>query len=339
MDLGNKQTKLKSGKIEKVLPSYFVEASLYGNRDFFKSVKAKKDTKDFESINDQGITYAWGTELDVESISHVTDASGFGLGRYESRNFKLLVDFALAELAYEENTNDTVYVDVVTGLPSADYKSTKIKQTVTNVIEGAHLVNVNNKPINIVVENVFILPQPLGTLYNIVANDKGEIKDTPLKDANIGVVDIGGGTVLIDALRSMNLVDDNREQFQTGAYSLYRDIITELSKNAILISEYELERVIRLNPEKWSPDGNKQIDLTPAIKKQSKLYTRRLVGNIRSTYKGFGRMQKILLTGGAANLIDYDELQQELPKLVHIVEESELANVRGFYKYGKTQVR
>ena len=339
LDLGNKQTKLKSEKIEKVLPSYFVETSLYGNRNYFTSLKAEKDSKDFESINDKGFTYAWGTELDVESIRQVTDSSGFGLSRYTSREFQLLVDFALAELAYEENTDKTVYVDVVTGVPSADFKSAQILQAVAKAIKGNHTVTVNDKQINVCVEKLFIIPQPLGTIYNIIANDKGAIVDSQYLNANIGVVDIGGGTVLIDAIRSMNLVDDNREQLQTGAYSLYKSITTELSASDVILNEYELERVIRLNSGVWSPDGNKMIDLNSAIQNQSKLYTRRLASSIKTTYKGFGRMQKIILTGGAANLINYDELNQELRGLVHVVEDSELANVRGFYKYAIEKVR
>lgn len=339
LDLGNKQTKLKSEKMEKVLPSYFVETSLYGNRDFFASLKAKKDSKDFESINDQGYTYAWGTELGVESIGQVTDTSGFGLSRYTSREFQLLVDFALAELAYEEGTNNTVYVDVVTGLPSGDFKSTQILQAVAKAIKGVHAVSVNGTKINVCVEKLFIVPQPLGTIYNIIANEKGVIVDSQYLNANVGVVDIGGGTVLIDALKSMNLVDDNRDQLQTGAYSLYKSITTELSSSDIILTEYELERVIRLNSGLWSPNGNAEIDLNPAIQNQSKAYTRRLTSSIKTTYKGFGRMQKILLTGGTANLLDLDELKVELRGLAHIVEDSELANVRGFFKYGQQKVR
>lgn len=335
LDLGNKQTKLKSAKIEKVFPSYFVEAELYGNRSFFGSVKAERDIKDYESTNDKGVTYVWGTELDL-TVS-VTDTAGFGLSRYTSREFQLLADFALAEIAWLENTEEPVYVTVVTGLPSEDFKNAKITETVAQVLKGTHTVTIGNKVVTVIVDKLLIIPQPLGTVMDMVSDENGETIDKEFATANVGVVDIGGGTVLIDALRSMNMADDTREQLNKGAYSLFKQITTALTEDNIVLSEYELERAIRLTGGIWSPDNIQRYDLNPWIAIQSNIYTRRLASSIKTTYKGFGRMQQILITGGAAKLIDFEELQTSLFGLAHIVSDPEISNVRGFYKYGKSK--
>ena len=337
LDLGNKQTKIKSEKIEKVFPSYFVEASLYGNRSFFGALKAERDTKDYESTNDKGTTYVWGTELDL-SVS-VTDTAGFGLSRYTSREFQLLADFALAEMASYENCDEPVSATVVMGLPSEDFKNSKILEHVAEVMKKTHVVTINsNKIVTVIVDKLYVIPQPLGTVMDIVSDINGVIVDKQFATANIGVVDVGGGTVLIDALRSMNMADDTREQLNKGAYSLYKQITTSLTRDNIVLSEYELERAIRLTDGKWTPDTVHTHDLNPWITAESKIYTRRLASSIKSTYKGFGRMQKILITGGTANLLDVEELQKSLFGLAYIVPESELSNVRGFYKYGKSKV-
>lgn len=337
LDLGNKQTKIKSEKIEKVFPSYFVEASLYGNRSYFGSIKAEQDIRDYESTNDQGVTYVWGTELDL-TVS-VTDTAGFGLARYSSREFQLLTDFALAELAYLEDVNEEMSITVVTGLPSDDFKNDKILEKVAEVIKGKHTVTINgNRIITVNVEKLFIIPQPLGTVTDIVYDDDGEIVNKDFATANVGVVDIGGGTVLIDALRSMNMADDTRAQLNKGAYSLYKQITTALTASNIELTEYELERAIRKSDSIWCPDGLQKHDLKPWILVESRIYTRRVASAIKTAYKGFGRMQKILLTGGAAHLIDIDELQSALFGLAHIVRDPELSNVRGFYKYGKSKI-
>lgn len=337
LDLGNKQVKLKSEKSEKVLPGYFVEASQYGNRDLLKFTKGKKDARDFESPNDKGFTYVWGKDLDVDMIEQVTDASGFGLARYTSREFQLLADFALAELArdYEESKTNLV-VNVVTGLPTGDFNNNKITEAVANVLKGAHIVTVDGEQVTVMVNKLWILPQPLGTVINYVSDESGTVVNHELDEANVGIVDVGGGTLLIDALRKMNLVEDKRDQLTRGSYTLYKAIIKQLAENDHSLSEYELEQVIRAADNKkylWSPDGIQKIDIGYAIDTQSKLYTRSVTSAIKATYKGFGRMQKILVTGGTANLLNIEELKKDIP-IAQIVKESELANVRGFYKYG-----
>ncbi len=332
LDLGNKQVKLKSAKIERVLPSYFVESELYGNRSFFNDITDDKDTKDFESVHDSGVKYVWGTDLDL--TTDVTDSAGFGLSRYKSREFKLLVDFALAELATHDAVGEeTVTVDVVTGVPSDDYANLKILEQVASVIKGKHLVTVDGKTISIVVENLLIVPQPLGTLYDIVCDDSGEIVEEAFKTANIGLVDVGGGTVLMDSFRSMNMELNKRDQTTNGSYALFRDIIRELNKDNIQISEYELEEAIRKHDGMWSPDNMQKIDLKPVIEAESKKYTRRLISRVKSAYKGLGRLQKVIYTGGTANLLDKEELEDYYGNLLYVVEDAEMANVRGFYKY------
>lgn len=336
LDLGNKQVKLKSEKTEKVLPGYFVEASQYGNRDVMSFTKKEKYVRDFESPNDKGYTYVWGKDLEVAEVT-VTDASGFGLARYTSRVFQLLVDFALAELAldYEESQTNLI-VDVVTGLPTGDFSNKKILEAVAKAIKGAHIVTVDGKQVTVMVNKLWIIPQPLGTVINYIADDTGAVINHELDEVNVGIVDIGGGTLLIDALKKMNLVEDKRDQLPDGAYKLFKLIINQLGEKDYVLTEYELEQVIRKAEDEkylWSPDGIQKIDIGYAIENQSKKYTRSVAGVVRATYKGFGRMQKILVTGGTANLLNLEELKSEIP-IAQIVEDSEMANVRGMYKYG-----
>lgn len=340
LDLGNKQVKLKSEKTEKVLPGYFVEASQYGNRDLLKFAKHEKDARDYESSNDKGFKYVWGKDLDVDMVEQVTDGAGFGLSRYNSREFQLLADFALAELAREyEESLEVINVDVVTGLPTSDFGNKKITEAVAKALKGTHVVTIDGKVYNILVRKLWILPQPLGTVINHITDEKGSRTENEIENANIGIVDIGGGTLLIDALRKMNLVEDKRAQLTRGAYTLFQSIVKELAEEGYMLDEYELEQVLRdtvNNKYFWSPDGIQNIDITPTVEKQVKLYTRSISSAIKATYKGFGRMQKILVTGGTANLINLEELKKEIP-IAEIVKDSEVANIRGFYKYGLTK--
>jgi len=338
LDLGNKQVKIKSAKKTKVLPSRFVEASQYGNRNLLRFAKSEKDVRDFISSKDD-FTYVWGTELDEDVVDIVVDTIGFGSARYSSREFKLLADFALAELAldFPDAQDGILEVAVVTGVPTSDYTQESALEAIKKALKGDHNVTVDEKSLNIRVKKLFVLPQPIGTVINVVTDEEGILKDTPLLNANIGVVDIGGGTVLIDALKKMNMVDDRRNQLSQGAYTLYETVKKHLTAKGYTISEYEVEKVIRDGNDQgkylWSPDGIQKIDITDIVMEQRKIFTRNISSAIKTTYKGFGRMQKILVTGGAANLLIKKLFDDEIG-IAEYMDNSELANVLGFYKYG-----
>src|SRR5690554_7401326 len=118
LDLGNRQVKLMSEKSTKVLPSYFVDASEYGNRDVLKFARTESKMHDYVTQRDADFTYVWGEGLDI-SGKFVTDTIGFN-DRYNSREFRILADFALAELARDFN-EPLLDVVVVTGVPTEDY--------------------------------------------------------------------------------------------------------------------------------------------------------------------------------------------------------------------------
>lgn len=340
LDLGNKRTKMLSYRTDKVFPSYFVEVSQYGHRGILNFAKKKKPTSNFSSDLDKGFTYVWGSDLDVDAIDVITDTIGFGIGRYKSRNFQLLVDFALAELAkdYKEvlNVSGILEVDVSTGLPTDDYMQQDIINLLVNIIKGDHTVIVDGETLTIRVNNLYLLPQPLGTLINEIADEDGNILDSPLTQADIGIVDIGGGTILIDSLRKMNLVENKRTQLEQGAYILYEAIQKELTTRGYIINVYEIEAIVRegSNNESyiWSPDGVQQIDISPIVMHHRLLFTRIIASSIKTAFKGFGRMQVLLVTGGASNLIIKENFIEELP-VARFVNDGEKANIRGFRKH------
>lgn len=343
LDLGNKQAKLKSSKITKVLPAHFVESSQYGNRDLLGFAKKEKSVNDFVSSKDPDFTYVWGTELDVDVVDVVTDTIGFGSGRYKSREFKLLADFALAELAkdFDEAYESILEVAVVTGVPTGDYSQEEALDALQKALKGDHNVKIGDLTLNIRVSKLFILPQPIGTVLEQVSDENGQIQESPLTSANIGVVDIGGGTVLIDALKKMNMAEDKRAQLSRGAFTLYESVVKVMVQKGHTINEYEVESIIRTGNDRekylWSPDGIQTIDITKEVMHQRSLFTRSIISAIKTAYKGFGRMQTILVTGGAANLLLKKEFVDEI-EISHFVSDSELANVNGFYKYGTVKV-
>lgn len=339
LDLGNKQTKLKSSKLEIVLPSRFVIADKYGDADILGFAIKKNLNKRYKSSKSEKV-FEWGKDLKEGSLeSGVIDTMGFGADRYKSDKFNLLVDFALAELAkdYSAARKGFLDVDVQTGIPTEDYYNKDAYQALHDAIMGDHLVYIDEKPVNIRVNSVIITPQPLGTVLNEIVDHKGVKLENPLESANIGVVDIGGGTFLADALRNLHLDKTRKTQLPKGAFVLYLNIKNALSIQKLYPSEHEIEKILLAGGEDekyiYSPDGVQKFDITNIIMKQRKEFTSEIIGEIMNAYRGFGRMQLIFITGGGANLLIRETVEKELG-IVYFVENSQVANVRGFYKKG-----
>lgn len=339
LDLGNKQTKLKSSKLEIVLPSRFVIADKYGDNDLLSYATKKDSNKRYKSNKDETL-YVWGKELKEESIdSGIIDTMGFGAERYKSHNFGLLVDFALAELAkdYAGSKKGFLEVDVETGLPTEDYYNDEANKAMIDAIKGDHMVYIDESPVHIRVKSVSVTPQPLGTIINEIADYKGNLQLDPLNRTNVGVVDIGGGTFLADALRNLKLDETRKVQLPKGAYMLYLNVKHALSKANLYPSEYEIEKILLDGGEtgkyNYSPDGVQNYDITKVVMEERKKFTREIIGEIMNAYRGFGRLQLIFVTGGGANLLIHDMLNKEL-QIVYFVEYSQSANARGFYKQG-----
>lgn len=338
LDLGNRQVKLMSEKSTKVLPSYFVDAEEYGNRDVLAFAKGDSKTSDYTSERDSGYTYVWGEGLDAGTKT-VTDTIRSD-GRYNTREFKLLIDFSLAELArdFSESREGILDVVVVTGVPTEDYSKPEIVNQVISSIKGVHSATIDGVSHAVRVHKVYVLMQPVGTAVDIMVDALGEVKDdVDIDESLVGIVDCGGGTVLIDAFDSMNLDKKNRKQMFEGAYTLYSDIRNRVTNEYSSITDNEVERLLRDGAANetylWSPNGRETYDLTDIVMNERNRYTRKVASTVNSTYKANKRMKTVYVTGGTANLLIKSEFEYTVPNAVFVAD-SETANVRGFYKYG-----
>lgn len=339
LDLGNRQVKLMSEKGTKVLPSYYVDAAEYGNREVLAFAKSEGKTHDYVTQRDPDFTYVWGEGLDV-SGKFVTDTIGFS-GRYNSHEFRILADFALAELArdFKESSKGIIDVVVVTGVPTEDYEKDETIEQITNALKGVHSATIDGVTHVVRVHDVYVLMQPVGTAIDVMVDVNGSIiEDNDVEEGFVGIVDVGGGTVIIDAFDRMNLDTKNRMQLEEGAYSLYTAIKNEVNKHhGRTINEHEVERIVREGNEReiytWSPNGRETIDLSSIVMTERKRYTRKVASAVKSTYKAIARMKTVYVTGGTANLLIKSEFERTIP-IVQFVRDSETANVRGFYKYG-----
>lgn len=340
LDLGNRQAKMMNDSVIKVYPSYYLDSAELGNRSLLGNFNLNTVTKDYVSSKDHSSTYVWGSDLDVENVQVIDTIST--KNRYSSKYYKVLVDMAIGEMVvdYPNTKNKIVDCVLVSGVPSNDFMSEETLDELSKVLKGDHSITINGDKYYIRVQEVHFLPQPIGTLFNEIIDDNGDMLDSSLNNSNVGIVDLGGLTILIDLVSKMRLETDKRVQLESGAFTLYDAITKDLITAGYRINVYEVEKVIRkynVNGEYlWSPDGVHTVNITDFVMNNRIRFTKRVANSVKTIYKGFDRIQTILVTGGASNLLIKDEFISEVPN-AQFIDNSDVANVKGFYKFGLTQ--
>jgi|SRR5690625_4198772 len=339
LDLGNHQTKIKSSKKEKVLPSKFAYYSDLGNQSTSISDK-KSDINEYSTIFDDDFSYAWGSDIGQAKVRTFLDTIGFE-ERYSSNNFKLLSTFAIGELAkdFEEAKNGILDVNIVTGVPTDEFNEVAVK-SIMKVLKSDHNITINGERLAVRVNEVKVLPQPTGTVYNEMLGSEGTILKEEYENETISIVDCGGGTILIDTLNDMNLSETGRTQEEYGAHALYDEIILDCQNNGISINKNEIERIIKQQKGEYiyQPNKNESLDITKIVKRNILKYTNTLLSIVDSTFKGTSHIDTLFFTGGGANIIDKDLVLNRFKRAI-FVENSQSANVNGFYKFGLATIR
>lgn len=212
---------------------------------------------------------------------------------------------------------------VVTGLPVEYYARDKGKAEDQVRSVASHL--------GLKVGGVRVIPQPFGSFYDhILGMDGAPTMTESLR--LVGVVDVGQHTtdyILIKNLR------DNLERasgsMTGGVFQIIdrvrRDLISRYDRDNITISEAE-ECVLKGRPIKIK---GKDIEVSDIVQSQIRAVAQGIVGEIKSRWAHEGEPELVLLTGGGILLRSY---LQGISHSTQVIEGAQLANARGYYKFG-----
>lgn len=352
IDLGNKQTKMTDGKNTYVYPSVLLPEK--NIRSAF-SLGAVEGMTEFKSSSENGAFY-WGPAILEYGKDNLRDSLSADR-RYFNRIFKQLCVFALAKLSndYDLAHEGVLVVDrVVAGLPSADYENDENVNQVKKIFSGQHLVEIDGNPVTLKVKEVNVIPQSTGTLLDIVYKgfdaekpEKSKITKAQLElrdlvqRGKIGIVDIGGGTVLLDMLVRGALSPQHRNQLNRGANSLYEAIANDIMKEHNVNADvHVVETMVREGMTTghfiYKRSMNNKFEVTDIVTSEIREWTLEAVDNINSTFKSMGDIDILLVTGGGSEIVDKELMEEEFPEVpVKFVEGAETANVLGFWHQGR----
>lgn len=252
--------------------------------------------------------------------------------RVDDPSARVLVLTALALFTpWEEET-----FNVVTGLPSAFYASTK--DAWQNQFRGAFTVRFSDggepKEKRIFIDKMRVVPQPFGTLYDRTLNGTGQVVDKELSRQTVGVVDIGFKTTDFAVARGMEYIDRLSGSITTGLSSAYSSIAARLRTDYQIHREnHEMDEIVERGQVRIA---GKPQDISHIKQEAFERVAQRVLTELESMWN-YRDLDVMLVTGGGGTaLSDYVLARFDNARLV---DEAQLANVRGYAKLASSIFR
>jgi plasmid segregation protein ParM len=161
--------------------------------------------------------------------------------RVEDPSARLLFLAALTEVAKESES-----FSVVTGLPVNWYAD---REKVVEQLSGRHVVRrVNGRQVvyRFAVDEVLVVPQPFGSLFDAILDPQGQIVDEGLAQGRLAVIDVGTYTtdyVLVDRLRYVERGSGTLATAMSKAYQLVGRSI--LDTYGLELRMHQVDRAVR----------------------------------------------------------------------------------------------
>lgn len=212
---------------------------------------------------------------------------------------------------------------LVTGLP-VDYYADRHK-----VIE---IFNGRQMPNNIQAERVRVIPQPFGTLFDLLLNLNGSMKDETFASQSIGIIDVGHHTT--DCIRVDDLTYIERDSRSTHGMSIAFEAIAREMKAKMALSltpDRFVERMIR----RWieHPPSRPPRFLADLVRSTLEDLADQIAAFAKTLWSQDEFPDRVILTGGGAHLIG-SLLKERIIDLI-VAPDPHLANVRGYFKYSQ----
>jgi plasmid segregation protein ParM len=291
-----------------------------------------------------------GSDSDCDHLHVTIDDKSYFVGDYAEqqsnvRQFtldqeKLITDFVkiLALTVAGKFPNTEAPVNIVSGLPVSYYKEHNTR--FAKLLTGQHTITYH-KPDGksttkrLFVKKVRMMPQPLGSFFNILMDDKGKITNMDLTKQKVGIIDIGFRTTDFTIFDKLRYIDRGSTTMDTGISKIFRVIANRLhEKSGINVELYRLYNAVETGLIKMR---GQEYDISKIRDQVFKQSAETIANDIDRLWAEDWDIDSIILTGGGCTELA-GHLQSLIAGNVIPVDKSKdarLNNVRGYLKYGK----
>ncbi len=320
----------------------FTKASNGKESLMFKSILGEASEINF--VSDFGnTTFTSNLHVTIEDNSYFV--GDFAEQQSAARQFtleheKLLSDFVkiLALTVVGRFADKEIPINVVSGLPVGYYR--KNNKLFSKILLGHHKVIYHEPGGNKVIKKVFInkvrmMPQPLGSFFNLLMDDKGGIINMEMTSQKVGVVDIGFRTTDVTIFDSLRYVERGSRTIDTGISHCFSVIANKLhEKCGVAVELYRLYNAVETGTIKLKGQEYNITNIRDQVYQQT---AETIANDLNRLWSSDWDIDSIILTGGGSM-----ELSKFLQPLIQgdIIPiknniDLRLNNVLGYLKYGK----
>ena len=243
----------------------------------------------------------------------------------------------LAVSACAPLTNGAEPLRIVTGLPISFFR--KHKDTLTQLLQQRHVVTLfkpngekEERVLNI--ERVRVIPQPFGSLFNLMLNDLGKASSQRYISEKIGVIDVGFRTADYSISDKTKYSERGSQSTDAGISVAFHAIANALQeKSGVAIELYRLYDAVTRGTIKIK---GKRYDITALVKQAFTALATKVATEANRLWSDDWDVDAIIITGGGGAVL--------APYLTPLLEgevipvpsdqDARLNNVSGYYKYG-----
>ncbi len=317
-----------------------------------------KDTFIFKSIfgEDADIQFwaDFGKDTPTDHIHVTIDGKSYFIGDLAEQQSsvlhftldqeKLITDFVkilaltVAGLFLDKSVPINVPVNLVSGLPIGFFKQNH--KRFNDLLSGHHRITYHSHDGHETTKELYInkvrmLPQPLGSVLNLIMDNKGRITNKELANQKIGVVDIGFRTTDFTILDHLRYIDRGSRTMETGISKGFSVIANKLrEKCGVNVELYRLYNAAEAGSIKMRGHGFNFAKIRDQV--YSQLATS-IANDIDRLWADDWDIDAIVLTGGGCReLAEY--LHPQITGNILPVDPSidpRLNNVLGYIKYGQ----
>ncbi len=253
---------------------------------------------------------------------------------------KLIEDFVriLAIAAAGICTDSVAPINVVSGLPVGYLKrdSKRLKE----MIRGSHEITYHNSDGNdvtkkITIDKIHIIPQPIGSIFNLIFDDNGKIKDRGLATQKLGVVDIGFKTTDFSIFDHLQYIERGSSTMDTGISKCFSVISNKLRQESNI--NIELFRMFKFIESGIIKIRGKEYNISNLKKRVYNHSASAIASDLNRLWENDWDIDSIILSGGGSvELAEYLSPNIEgnvipIPKNV----DARFNNVQGYCKFGR----
>ena len=228
---------------------------------------------------------------------------------------------ALLMHALQLAESNSVNLTIITGLPVSYYRSDREK-----------LINIIREiACNFCIDcNVKVIPQPLGSFFNLLLNSNGTVATQTLASEKVGVLDIGFYTTDLLTVSELEAVEKQMDSFENGISTSLEVIAKDIEDTyAMRPSVYKAEQSVR---QGYIKAFGVEKDIRLIAQQRLTELAQEITAKAKTIWKNAADIDRVILTGGGAALLKpYLNLYQHAT----VIEDSQFANAMGYYKLGR----